>query len=48
MQFLHVLTPKTLLKNPMQFTGISHVSCRCHSGSGLVLVWGRPQVEVLR
>jgi hypothetical protein len=23
MQFLHVLTAKTLLKNPMQFTGIS-------------------------
>jgi hypothetical protein len=22
MQFLHVLTAKTLLKNPMQFTGI--------------------------
>jgi hypothetical protein len=23
MQFLHVLTAKTLLKNPMQFTGIN-------------------------
>jgi hypothetical protein len=33
MQFLHVLTAKTLLKNPMQFTGISLVwSYHCFRG----------------
>ena len=37
MQFLHVLTPKTLLKNPMQFTGIKILAFE--PGKGDRVLW---------